>query len=210
MNVPILRRRIAVAAGTVTLAAVALAGHGASAQPLPTTTALPTTSTATTVNTSPHVELSASPTRFLHDGDVISVTVRGRFGVVDSTTMQICQGARCATRAPSSGADARVTTQGDGVFPFRAGVGTFTTADSATFACDPDHDCQLVVRSTMRTGGFTSVATFPLSYTSTSATTVTTATTRPPDTTTNPLCAVRNRVPAWLWPILVHIFGVTC
>jgi hypothetical protein len=203
------RRWLALAAATT--GAVALASPlTSSAQTVPTTT-------RTTSRTTPYTSYNAGFTDDVTAGSVISVRASGQLTSLTELRAQICQGSLCATEAPSPDADALVVVKVDYEYTislnFRVGIGTFRTATGETFVCDPTHSCQLAVHATQFIGENPGVR-YTLTYAApTTTTTTTTTTTMTTTTTTRPaaaLCAARNRIPAWVWKLLVDIFGLAC
>jgi hypothetical protein len=212
-------RRIIAAALMPVLALAALAtAHSSSAQ-VPTTS-VPST-TVPRPNTSPHPEISVSPTSGLDDGDVITVSVGGRFGfTLERTTMQICQAELCAVEPPAPDADALVVRTEDpdahvrgANYPFRIGVGRFRAADGTTFECGPLSSCSLFV--SVEGVGQDDSRSARLTYAGAPTTTVSPSTTPPgptttPPTTTTPSTVVPTTRPPSTGPTTVTTVSALC
>jgi hypothetical protein len=226
--------RIAVIAAAATVLAVVGPSPAIEAQPAPTTTTSsldPGPSSTTTLTTRSittrtqtttigHCCISAEffPTSNLTDGSVVNVTLRasGNAYFNDPIPIQICKSetGQCPdAEPPSPTADATISfrppsRQGTFTVPFRIGTGTFRTTISGnlyTFVCGPGDPCALQVRFGSQYGTVPITRSTGLTYTGTPVTTTTT-TTRP----AHVLCAYRDRVPPWLWALLVSLFDIAC
>jgi hypothetical protein len=207
-------RRLTVLAAVIGL--LGLVGPAASyAQTAPSTT---TTTSTTRAHDGAYAAFRVAPTTDLVAGSVIAVTADAHLGFITSLSARICRPETCAVAPPTPDSDAAVSVAASGTGPstglslrLRAGIGTFGADNGGSFVCDAANPCQLAVSASMNVGGGSNQR-FPLTYAQTAPTTTSTSTTTTTTTTTppSPLCAVRDRLPRWLWTLLVRILGVTC
>jgi hypothetical protein len=175
--------------------------------PTTTTTVAPTTTTTvaptTTTTVAPTTTTTAAPTTTTTVAPTTTTTVGG------STTT--------TTVAPTT-----TTTVGGSTTTTTVAPTSTTVAPTTSTTVAPTTSTTVAPTSTSTSSSSTSTTRVKTTHTTHPKTThttrpKTTRTTHPrpthttrPTTTTNPLCAVKDQIPDWLWKLVSQLFGVTC